>query len=98
MRPAVTADEIQRWLVARIAAAARCDPATIDVRELLSSYGLSSMAAVELTAELEDWLDIALSPLLVWDHPTIERLVAHVAEQLAERSSLATPPDRAHHG
>jgi acyl carrier protein len=86
---AITSEDIRGWLIARVAIAARCDPAAIDGRELLTSYGLSSIAAVSLTAELEDWLDISLSPLLIWDHPTIDSLVEHLAAQLDERAPRA---------
>jgi acyl carrier protein len=91
---AITSDDIQAWLIARIASAAKCEPAAIDVRELVSSYGLSSTAAVSLTAEIEDWLDISLSPLLIWDHPTIEGLVEHIAEELAQQAPPGTRAGR----
>jgi len=50
----------------------------IDIREPFASYGLSSVAAVSLTADLEDWLGISLPPTLAWDYTTIEELARHL--------------------
>ena len=52
----------------------------IDRREPFASYGLASIEAVYLVGKLEDWLGIALDATLLWDHPTIDALAAHLAK------------------
>ena len=52
----------------------------IDVDLPFSHYALDSVATVELTADIEDWLELRLSPTLVWDYPTISVLARHLAD------------------
>src|SRR6478752_2320250 len=79
---------IQSWLVERVAALLVCDLQEINVHETFHSYGLSSREAVELSGDLETWLGLTLAPTLLWDYPTIERLV----DYLAHSSTQITPP------
>jgi acyl carrier protein len=78
---------IEDWLVTRVSELLGASRAEIDVREPLANYGMSSMAGVSLSADLEDWLGSTLSPTLAWDYPTIELLSKHLAgESLAQQS------------
>ncbi|MFN9569723.1 MAG: alpha/beta fold hydrolase [Cyanobacteriota bacterium] len=71
----------------------------VDVHRPLSHYGLDSMAAVRLTADLEDWLAatfpdqarLSLSPTLAYDYPTIALIAAALfqAETAGSNDSLA---------
>jgi acyl carrier protein len=45
--------------------------ATLDVHQPLVRYGLDSIVAFELTADLENWLGCPLPLTLAWDYPTI---------------------------
>ncbi len=74
--PAVNpgAHAIQSWLVDRIARRLRIPPEDLDPREPLARYGLDSLTAVQTAGELEQWLGRPLSPVLIYDHPTIESL------------------------
>jgi len=74
---------IEDWLVRQVAELLGTSQAEIDVREPLANYGLSSMAAVSLSGDLEDWLGKPLSPTLAWDYPTIELLSKHLAGEPA---------------
>jgi len=80
---------IQEWLLANLSKSLSLGPAEIDVREPFASYGLSSVASVSLTADLEDWLELELSPTLAWDHPSIELLALHLSEELRRREMSA---------
>jgi acyl carrier protein len=86
-RPPATV--IQEWLLANLSKSLNLGPAEIDVREPFASYGLSSIASVSLTADLEDWLQLELSPTLAWDHPSIELLALHLAEELGRQKISA---------
>lgn len=48
----------------------------------LSEYGIDSVAAVSLCADIEDFLDIDIEPTLAWDHPTIEKMTSHLMTQI----------------
>ena len=74
-----SAETIQSWLVARIAAMQELDPHSIDPRQPFTYYGLGSVQAVSLTGDLEVFLSRTLSPTLAWDYPTIELLAKYLA-------------------
>lgn len=78
----ITIETIQEWLIAKVAVSVAGAPEKIDVREPLASYGLSSLAAVSLTADLEDWLNLRLPPTLAWDYPTIESLASYLETEV----------------
>ncbi|HEY0068877.1 MAG TPA: acyl carrier protein [Chloroflexia bacterium] len=72
---------IQAWLVDYLSRLLKVEPQTIDVQEPFENFGLSSMDAVGLSGELESWLGIQLSPMLVYTYPTIESLAGYLAEE-----------------
>jgi acyl transferase domain-containing protein/NADPH:quinone reductase-like Zn-dependent oxidoreductase/NAD(P)-dependent dehydrogenase (short-subunit alcohol dehydrogenase family)/acyl carrier protein len=67
-------DNLQTWLVSRLAEMRGIDPRSIDVRERFHRYGLDSMGATRLLGELSALVGRSLPPTLVWEYPTIESL------------------------
>lgn len=80
----MTEPQIRERLVREIADAAALPIDRIDSREPFASYGLASLEAVYLVGKLEDWLGIALDATLLWDHPTIDALAAHLAKEISK--------------
>ncbi len=76
-----TEAEIRDWLIARVEKELELPPGKIDIRKPLSRFGLDSMVAVGLSADLEDWLGCSLSPTLLAEHPTIEALARRLAAE-----------------
>jgi acyl transferase domain-containing protein/acyl-CoA synthetase (AMP-forming)/AMP-acid ligase II/acyl carrier protein len=74
------ADSIRNWLVQRIAGKLGVPLDRVDVREPLARYGLDSLTAVQLATDLGQWLGRSLSPVLVYEYPTIERLAAALSD------------------
>ena len=58
------------------------DPNIINPEEPLVRLGLDSIAALELLAALEDWLNCSLPLTLMWDYPTISAISNHVSTLL----------------
>ncbi|MFN6525877.1 polyketide synthase [Nostoc sp. ChiSLP03a] len=85
------AAEIQDWLVNKIAQRQNIAPQSIDPRESFAYYGLDSIAAVSLSADLEDWLGCQLLPTLAYDYPTIATLSAYLTETLSQRRESPEP-------
>jgi acyl transferase domain-containing protein/acyl-CoA synthetase (AMP-forming)/AMP-acid ligase II/acyl carrier protein len=86
--------EIQAWLVRRTAEILGIEPSQVDVQQPFTRYGLDSAAVVGIAGELESWLEIQLSPALVYEYPTI----AALSDQLANLCGIAKqgpPPDEA---
>jgi acyl transferase domain-containing protein/acyl-CoA synthetase (AMP-forming)/AMP-acid ligase II/NADPH:quinone reductase-like Zn-dependent oxidoreductase/NADP-dependent 3-hydroxy acid dehydrogenase YdfG/acyl carrier protein len=80
--------EVSRWLTDHLAGALGVAATDVDPRTPLIDVGLSSVQAAELAEELGRWLGRDLSMTLTFDHPTIERLAAH----LGDDSVPARPP------
>jgi acyl transferase domain-containing protein/acyl-CoA synthetase (AMP-forming)/AMP-acid ligase II/acyl carrier protein len=80
---------IEAWLGVQISRRLKIPAASIDPREAFSRYGLDSLAAVELSGELERWLGRHLPPTLLYDFPSIRLLAAHLTAVACEPA----PPD-----
>ena len=70
---------IEAWLVSRLAELSSIDPKDIDVEKEFQFFGLSSLEAVLLIGDLEEWLGRPLDPMLIWDYPTIKSLSKYLA-------------------
>ena len=75
----VSGDELQDWLVTRIAESLGVRPSEVDIRDDFASFGLDSKTAVGIAGELEQWLGRPVETTLIWDHPTIEAVVHALA-------------------
>lgn len=78
-QPRPCEQEIQVWLITKLAEYLNKEPAAINVHQPFSSYGLQSVNMVGLSGELEDWLQFRLSPTLAYDYPTIALLAHHLS-------------------
>lgn len=79
----ITSEDIQDWLTSKIAQEFNFEADEIDIQEPFARYGLNSMTAVSLSADLEDWLGIRLPATLAWDYPTIETLSEFLDKELS---------------
>ncbi|MZG18224.1 hypothetical protein GTY44_32895 [Streptomyces sp. SID5914] len=78
-----TAGSLARWLTDCVAIHLERPVDTIDPRVPLSDYGLDSLYALSVIAELEDHFDISVDPALMWDNPTVDALSKALADELA---------------
>ena len=65
------------WLAGRGAIA----PGSIDTSRPFADAGLDSLGAVELAHELECRLQKPVPPTVFWNHPSIDALAAHLADE-----------------
>ena len=82
--------QIQSWLVENLAQRLGMPTSEIELNEPFASSGLNSVDAISLSADLEDWLDIKLSPTIVYDYPNIAELAAYLADNQSHNSKLET--------
>lgn len=75
-------DEIQTWLANAVAGAVKADVEDIDPEIPFDRFGLDSVAAVEMTKQLSEWLRLELSPTLLYDYPTIALLSEYLAGEV----------------
>ncbi|MBM3851836.1 MAG: SDR family NAD(P)-dependent oxidoreductase [Verrucomicrobia bacterium] len=70
---------VETWLTLRVARRLKLPASAIDPKEPFSHYGLDSLAAVEVSGELEKSFGRRLPPTLLYDYPSIRLLAAHLA-------------------
>jgi len=71
--------EIRNWLMVAFANALKTTVEEVDTNAPFVNFGLDSIAAVELSADLGDWLGQRISPTVIWDYPSIEELARHLS-------------------
>ncbi|MBV9688914.1 MAG: AMP-binding protein [Ktedonobacteraceae bacterium] len=76
-----TAEAIREWLVAKVAELLRVKRSEIEVREPLALYGMDSVQAVTIAADLEEWLGREIPVTLAYDYPSIEAIARYLARE-----------------
>jgi acyl carrier protein len=69
-----TQEDIESWLVARIAREAKITPNQIGRDTEFARFGLDSIVIVTLVDDLEVEIGASLDPTILWEYPTIDRL------------------------
>lgn len=75
-----TAEEIRTWLIGRVAHYLEEPAETIDPGMPLVEYGLDSVYAFALCGEIEDTLNVAVEPTLIWDVENLLDLTDHIVK------------------
>jgi acyl carrier protein len=88
--PARSKVSITEWLVQWIARELGLPPVEIETGKSLLNYSLSSVTAMMLVGDLEEWLGLTLPPTLVWDYPSIDAIAGYLIDQLSA-SATSTP-------
>ena len=83
---------LRDWLRTHIASYLDLPPEDISVDVPLSAYGVDSVDALTILADIEEHLQIALDPELIWDYPTIESLSTFLEAAIEPASSACDAP------
>jgi len=78
-----TPEGVGGWLVDRVAFYLKLTPEEVDPQIGLADYGLDSVYAFTLCAEIEDTLGVPVEPTLIWDVDTLAALTEHVMALVA---------------
>lgn len=78
-------NEIQEWIVKRLAAELHVAGEVINYERPILSLGIDSVQVVSVLSALEDWYGFRFSENPLDDHPTAEKLARFVAELISER-------------
>lgn len=79
MQRSVTPNQVQEWIVHRLARILDVAPEAIDVNERLENYGLESVEVITVSGDLSDWIERKVAPTILWDYPTISQLAEYIA-------------------
>jgi acyl carrier protein len=80
---------MREWLVQRLSGYLGKSAVELDPQVPLAEYGMSSVDALSLCGDLEDELRIYVDPILVWERPTVDELVVHLAALQATSVAVA---------
>lgn len=89
------ADELQQWLLQWVIQRGNVPAELVTGDRPLAEFGLDSLTSVELALELEQRLNVQLSPTVVWNYPTAAELSRYLAQQAAGCGRPAPFPDAA---
>ncbi|MEX3547625.1 MAG: amino acid adenylation domain-containing protein [Burkholderia sp.] len=91
----VLRDRARQFLIDSAASILELQPQDLDPRDELSDYGFDSITFTELTHRLNRQFDLDLVPTVLFEHPTIAKLTAHLLERFPEVLARAFPEDLA---
>ena len=77
--PAAPTDGLCDAVVTLFARRVRLPAHALDLDRPFSEYGIDSVDALELVLEIEEALGVALDPTVLWNYPTLNQLLRHVA-------------------
>lgn len=75
------AEQIEAWLLTWLVNRLSMDPADVARDRPFAEFGVDSLAAVELSQELEDEFKVPLPAIVAWNYPTPAALARYLAEQ-----------------
>lgn len=75
----MNSNEISAWIRERIAKDLGSEPSAIDPEVTFDRIGLDSLALLGVLGDLASELDIEIETSVLFDHPTISGLAAHLA-------------------
>ncbi len=92
------AERIEAWLLEWIVARLALDPADVARDRPFAEFGVDSLAAVELSHELEEQFEVPLPPIVAWNYPTPAALARYLAEQTTGISEQQPASTSGHSG
>jgi acyl-CoA synthetase (AMP-forming)/AMP-acid ligase II/acyl carrier protein len=89
------AERIETWLLEWLVERLQLSAADVQRDRPFAEFGVDSIAAVELSHELEEQFDVPLPPIVAWNYPTPAALARYLAEQKAGAEQRAGAEQKA---
>ncbi|MFP2958448.1 SDR family NAD(P)-dependent oxidoreductase [Myxococcus sp. 1LA] len=89
---------LEKFVREQLGRVLRLDSARIDAEAPLQGFGLDSLMGLELRNRLASGLGLTLPASLIWKHPTLDALCAHLQSEVMDRAlaeTLALPAEGA---
>ncbi|MEL6351089.1 MAG: acyl carrier protein [Cyanobacteria bacterium J06627_28] len=86
----LTINNIQDWIAEHVGEQIGVEVDEVDTHTPFHRYGLTSMQAMAIAQAGKQRFGIEISPLVLWNFPTIASLSEHISEELSsdERESF----------
>lgn len=81
-------DSLSNTLSEMLVRELRLPAGSVATDQLLTQYGLDSIAALTIAGDLEDMLGLELPSTLLWDCPTIDHLAHYLSGVMNEREQV----------
>lgn len=81
----IVRERIERVLLNWLSRQLGRDRNSVDAQRPFAECGIDSLMAVEMSSQMEHWLDVRLSPVIAWSHPNAEKLAEYLTDQLLGR-------------
>jgi acyl carrier protein len=75
-------EKIEDYLSKKIAEIIEKNPEDIDVDKVFSDYSIDSASGVGLSGDIEEDFNLKLSPLVLFEYPTIAKLSKYILKKL----------------
>jgi acyl carrier protein len=85
-----TQAQINNWIRAYLANLLGVEIEEINDQYEFERFGINSSAAVSLVGDLEEWLDVELSPSLFFEFNTIAQVSNHLAQIIEDEETLTS--------
>ncbi len=82
-------EQIETWLLQWLIDRLGIEPANAERNRPFAEYGVDSLAAVELSQELEEEFQVKLTSIVAWNYPTPATLARYLAEQATGHAAEA---------
>ncbi|MEO0442347.1 MAG: acyl carrier protein [Pseudomonadota bacterium] len=76
-------EEISKKVIGMLADNFNMDPSEVSTTQSLNDYGLDSLDAVIIAADIEEWLGIELPATLLWDCENVDEVADYVIKNFA---------------
>lgn len=91
MTAQITYTEIEAWLIDNLALQIGIASSELDPTKPLTDYGIDSLMALLLAGDLEEWLDLQISPTVAWDYKTVRDLATYISNLLERAAAMPSP-------
>lgn len=84
----ITENALVDFLIQTVSGILGKQPSNINIEDTFSSLGIDSQMAVSISGEIQEYIGRNLEPTLLYNYPTIKRLVSHICIDHSKEKEL----------
>ena len=83
---------VQAWILGELAALLEAPRAELSATQVLVEQGVDSASMVQLSGILSERLGVTLDPMLLYEHPTVEKLAVWLEQTYPAAAARCVTP------